>query len=480
MHSVIIIDDEPWAIRGIRNAFQWEKYGFEIIGQFTSVHKALAFIDETCPDLVFTDIRMPEVSGLDLMRITKEKGLDVEFVVVSGFAEFAYAQEALRYGALDYCLKPLDIEMAAPLIEKLALHFAKKRSMRNHLILEALTSGDKSELNRLTPFFEHSSGDYFRVLILYTNSDHKAHQDFTFFDRRHTLKVELGSRKTLYILKGDHSSDWKDEWHRSVFTEAGSPIKAVGISSMAVNYDQIAKLIKEADLAASHIFVHEENGIFEYEPKLTVVKPLADGIASLMQENRFDEMADLVERLVLFYKQHQLGMGEVVYIWNQLVSVLVGTYYEELRDMELDFLNYSELKERFENFESLCSFLHDIVRYIKQLNSQPVHEGDINAHFNQMVKYIDNHYQTKLYLKDLSVKFFINQVYCCQLFKKNLGKTFSEYVTELRIKKACELLKHTEFSIEEVATKVGFVDYYYFNKVFKKQCGVTPAKFRKS
>jgi YesN/AraC family two-component response regulator len=83
-------------------------------------------------------------------------------------------------------------------------------------------------------------------------------------------------------------------------------------------------------------------------------------------------------------------------------------------------------------------------------------------------------------LKDLSAQFFINQVYCCQLFRKNLGKTFSEYVSELRIKKARELLKRTDLSIEEVAIQAGYVDYYYFNKVFKKHCGMTPAKFRKS
>lgn len=73
MYSVIIIDDEPWAIKGIRNAFNWNKYGFEITGQFTSVHKAIDFICEERPDLVFTDIRMPEISGLDLIRMTKKR-----------------------------------------------------------------------------------------------------------------------------------------------------------------------------------------------------------------------------------------------------------------------------------------------------------------------------------------------------------------------------------------------------------------------
>ncbi|UQZ82462.1 putative response regulatory protein [Paenibacillus konkukensis] len=478
MYSVIIVDDEPWAIKGIRNVFNWNQYGFEITGQFTSAHKALEFICEKRPDLVFTDIRMPEISGLDLMRMTKEQELDVEFVVVSGFAEFAYAQEALRFGALDYFLKPIDMELADPLIEKLALHFSKKRSIKNNLILEALTSTDKSELERLTPLFGSAAECYYRVMIVYSHSEKKSDSRLKLFDSSHTLEVEFGSKKTLYICKSEQQSDLEKILDSAVVT--GSDRKAIGLSSISNSYQPISKLIKEADIAASKIFIHEEEGLFAYEPKINTVKPLIDKISLMIQEKSFEDMDDIVHRLKPFFKQHNLGMGEVVYLWNQVVSVLLGTCYEELRDMELDFLNYSELKERFENFESLCSFLYDIFLYIKQLNDQPANEGDIHSHFAQMIKYIDNNFQNRLYLRDLSAQFFINQVYCCQLFKKNLGKTFSEYVTELRIKKACELLKHTEWSIEEIATKVGYMDYYYFNKVFKKQCEVTPTRFRKS
>ncbi|NQX59898.1 response regulator transcription factor [Paenibacillus qinlingensis] len=478
MNRVIIVDDEPWAIKGIRNAFDWAKYGFEITGQFTSVHKAFDFICEYSPDLVFTDIRMPEISGLELMKKTKEKGLDVEFVVVSGFAEFAYAQEALRYGALDYCLKPLDIEMADPLIEKLALHFSSKRNLKNNQILEALTSADKSELNRLTRLFDQSTDCYFRVYIMYSKGEKKHDPDISAFNFTPTLTVNLGSRKTLYILKSDNRTDLGVRFDAAVFNDLD--IKAIGISSISNHNEHMAKLIKEADIAASTVFLKVTDGIFEYEQKLNLVKPYIDGICSIIQEKKFEDMDDIMDGLMHFFHHNHLGMGEVVYLWNQVVSSLVGSYYEELQDMELDFLNYSELKERFETFESLCSFLYDILTYIKLLNYQSANEGDKNSYFAQMVKYIDTNFQSELYLKDLSVKFLINQVYCCQLFKKNLGKTFSEYVTDLRIKKACELLKHTELSIDEIAAKVGYMDYYYFNKVFKKHSGITPTKFRKS
>lgn len=124
-------------------------------------------------------------------------------------------------------------------------------------------------------------------------------------------------------------------------------------------------------------------------------------------------------------------------------------------------------------------FLDDIFTYIKQLSSQSNPEGDKNTSFTQMVKYIDNHFHLELYLKDLSVKFLINQVYCCQLLKE-FGQNLFRICNGIADKKACELLKQTELSIEEITTKVGYSDYYYFNKVFKKHCGITPTKFRKS
>ncbi|MBD2871706.1 response regulator transcription factor [Paenibacillus arenilitoris] len=476
MYRVIIVDDEPWAIKGIRNAFSWKKYGFEIIGQFTSSHEAFEFICEERPNLVFTDIRMPEISGLDLIKMTKARDLDVAFIIVSGFSEFAYAQEALRHGALDYCLKPIDIEMADPLIEKVALHFSKKRSIRNDRILEALTSTDKSELKQLTPFFEESSNGYFRVVVICSNRGEKDY--LKPFDSKNTLEVELGSRKTLYILRSERRAELDEGFDYSVLTH--SAIKSAGMSSVSKDDKNIAKLIKESDIAASNVFLHGEQGIYPYEQKLNLVKPFIDEISSMIREGNFEQIDDMKERLVPYFNHNRLGMGEVVFFWNQAVSALVGSYYEQLKDMDLEFLNYAELKERFENFDSLCSFLYDIFIYLKQLNDQSINESETNTHFSQMVNYIDNHFQNKLYLKELSVKFYINQVYCCQLFKKNLGKTFSEYVTELRINKACELLKHTELSIEEIASEAGYFDYYYFNKVFKKECGITPAKFRKA
>ncbi|WP_438444146.1 response regulator transcription factor [Gorillibacterium sp. sgz5001074] len=480
MYKVMIVDDETWAIRGIRNAFDWEKYGFEVIGQFTSAYKAWDAIRADEPDLVFTDIRMPDISGLDLMKRAKTQGLNTEFVIVSGYAEFEYAQEALRFGALDYILKPLDVDMTDPLIAKLAMHFSRSSSVRNQLLLDALTSGDQDEIKRLLPLSNGATECYYRVFAIYYEGENPNLRDLLPLEGKpvQAVEVEAGPGKMLVVVMTGDMACLEGTWDDAVLRETG--IHAVGISTISSQLKHMSKLLKEADLSASQVFLEEAAGVVHYGPRLHLVKPCIEGIHRFIQENPYDGMAVYIQGLQEYFREHHLGMSEVVYLWNQAVGILINVDSLEWKDMDLEFLNHTEIKERFEDFESLCSFLHDVLASIRQGNQRTSQEGDILSCFNRMIAYIDRHFDQKLYLKDLSGQFFINQVYCCQLFKKNLGRTFSEYVSELRLKKARELLKQTELSIEEIAIKAGYVDYYYFNKVFKKHCGMTPTKFRKS
>ncbi|OZB92244.1 response regulator [Paenibacillus sp. XY044] len=480
MYKVMIVDDEPWAIKGIRNAFDWHKYGFEITGQFKSAYKAWDAIKADEPDLVFTDIRMPEISGLDLMKRAKGEGLNIEFVIVSGYAEFEYAQEALRYGALDYFLKPLDIDKTDPFIAKLAMHFSRRSTARNQLLLDALTSADEDEIRRFLPVSDDAAVCYYQVLVIYSEGEKQDFRKQLFLEGKpvNAVGVEAGTGKMLVVLMTEQRAYLEGHWDEWVLNKTG--IHAVGISSISSQLQHMSKLIKEADLSASQFFLEEAGGIVHYEPRLHLVKPYIDEIYHILHGNQLDDVDAYIKRLQAYFRDFHLGMTEVVYLWNQAVGILINAYSEELKDMELEFLNYSEIKERFEHFESLCSFLHEVLVSIRIGNSRSLQEGDIQSCFNRMINYINQHFEQKLYLKDLSSQFFINQVYCCQLFRKNLGKTFSEYVSELRIKKARELLRQTDLSIEEVAIKAGYVDYYYFNKVFKKHCGMTPTKFRKS
>lgn len=480
MYSVIIVDDEPWTLIGIRNAFNWNAHGFEIAGEFTDSEEAYGYICNNRPDVVFTDIKMPKYNGIDLIRMVRESDIDTEFVIISGFAEFSYAQEALKFGALDYSLKPIDIDKTDKLLEKVYKHIIKKNNMKNNSILEALISNDEKEIIQHAPEFFNSQNKFWYAIILYTTdesgSNAKPELFSEFLNRQKYMEIKIGSGKMLYIINLNHDI----VFHVNNFEEFQKcGIISAGISRKTSSIKNFAKLIKEADIAASKVFVTGKEGLFFYEDNIRAIKPLLNTLQNAIEQRTYKEIYDLLDDIRKKFTVNSLGMTEVVHLWNKVISTVINYYSEEECCSGLEYLNYSEIRDRFKDFDSLYSFLSEIFKQLEQQNSTSVNENEIIYYFEQLVKYIDEHYDQELYIKDLSARFYLDQFYCCRLFKKVLGKTFSEYVVSIRINKACQLIKNTNFSIEEVALKVGYVDYFYFNKVFKKQCGITPAKYRK-
>ena len=120
MHTVVLVDDEKYSIIDLLNTLPWERYGFQVIAHYTNPREALAAIGALEPDFLFTDIRMPELDGIQLISRVAQMNLGTKFVITSSFADFQYAQQAIRSGVLDYCLKPLDEESACRLLERLS------------------------------------------------------------------------------------------------------------------------------------------------------------------------------------------------------------------------------------------------------------------------------------------------------------------------------------------------------------------------
>ena len=133
MYRVVLLDDEKWALADVRHVFPFQKYGFEIVGQYTSATAALADIVSLQPDVLFVDIRMPVLSGLDFIRIVSEQLPDLVSIILSGYAEFGYAQSALRLKVFEYCLKPVEEEAAEALLQKLQLHLQQRGAPRASL-----------------------------------------------------------------------------------------------------------------------------------------------------------------------------------------------------------------------------------------------------------------------------------------------------------------------------------------------------------
>lgn len=254
MYKVLIVDDEYWALQGVRNSFPWDKYGFEVVATATQAMEAYEYIKKLEPDVVFTDVCMPEMTGIELCRKSRDEGYPPLFVFVSGYDDYKYTREAIINGAFDYCLKPIDEEETDKILRRLKEHF----------------------------------------------------------DRQ----------------------------------------------------------FEEDDVVPSE---------------------------------------DIPE-------EGERGKTRDIY----------------------------------------------------------------NREFKRMMEFINDNYTKPLLLKDLAKQFFINESYCCFLFNKHVGMSFSKYLNKLRIEKAMHIIEQNRtLSIDEVAEMTGYASYYHFNKKFKEVTGVSPAQFRK-
>jgi len=136
MYSVIIADDEPFVLYKEKNIFNWKEYGFELIGEASSSEELLEMINEKKPDAVFTDINMPGVSGLDLIKHVRSQKNQTTFVIISGYADFKYAQAAIKYGVFGYLLKPVTSDDANSLLENLKDYLDEKNGVFKNLDID--------------------------------------------------------------------------------------------------------------------------------------------------------------------------------------------------------------------------------------------------------------------------------------------------------------------------------------------------------
>lgn len=369
MYRVLLVDDEEIALVSLRCALPWEKYGFTEIVTTTDPQWALTCLKEQQFDAAFVDIRMPGISGLELISAAKQNNISTFFVIVSGYSDFSYAKEAIQLGALDYCLKPITAEDATPMLERLSARALPRRLSHDPALISALLLDSSACEAWLKPFLGNHSCESLTALY-------------------------VRSQELMDFLK---------------CTDGFSPNQVLFYSP------------QEALLIWAPFEQHKEDGYLEYLEHLERFSPSA-----LMISCSFAPTAEAFQSAIghLLMEAHNWGEKE-----TRLVLLSTGS-------------------------------------------------PEMAKYFAGLLAYIEEHYNEKLTLADLSHQFGINYSYLSQLFKKHTKKSFSEYLTALRLSHACQLLTETKMKISRISEQVGFSDYHYFCNVFKRTFSVSPMQFR--
>ena len=406
MYSVIVIDDEKSIQNGIRNYITFMNYGFSVTQCFDNGEDALEYLKTNDADVVITDIRMDEVSGIDIIKYIYEHKPFIKTVVVSAYEEFQYARDAIKYNVKRFISKPTKFDE----IEDVMKQIYDELEIENKV-----TSQQISYQNRTNYLSE--------ILYSCIVNDRKIIKDdindllLMLYDGNHNQVVN--AKYCVFSITLENCAEFMDKkWNYG----------SQGLSEMLKNF-------------------------------------LNSGFSNI---NMYFYQIDFTEN-VASYIVHSSEYADI--------SSMISDLSTNINDTLLSLKKETDLSAKFEITESFNS-INDLV---EKSSISSINTIDVNLYnekiINLAINYINEHYGDDISLYTVAKYVNLNSAYFSRFFKENTGKNFSDYLLDLRIEKAKEMIMDGDMKIEKICNKLGYKSMSYFCKIFKHATGYTPRQF---
>lgn len=495
---MIIVDDEPWIVKDLISLLDWEAMGFVIVASSSDVMEVERLVIQHSPDLILCDIRMPGMSGLELMEIVKSNHPAVVFLFMSAYSEFSYAVRAVQLGAFDYLIKPVvaDVLESSLMRAKTALAEQtrgrmKTRIMQNTLLMldlldgaspHRITAGRLAKEGQIRP-----SGGTYLFFVVQTTNLLSANQ--TQEQLQHGLEEMGACNAAITTMMGQTGvGKWfvlinftmNDREHKRFILREFRPLRkqskadriAVGVSSPFVGLDRIRQHYREAERMVRMHWMTGRTGVYIYRQD-RIGSSIFDWQERIKQTTRYAELGAVLQLLSSRLHKDGFDPDSLTVVYNDTIRHL-ARLDGLLKEHEVEECPVEELITLYKSPMELFEELHATV----QINRGQNRETD-NRIVLEVLQEIESNYRDRLSLTGIAGKHFINANYLSQLFKLKSGRSFKQHLVETRLAKAAELLTEGKLSLQEISSEVGYDDYFHFSKLFKKYRGVSPADLRK-
>ncbi|GGM38779.1 hypothetical protein GCM10011351_26130 [Paraliobacillus quinghaiensis] len=506
MCNVIIVDDEPVIRFGLKASINWEAEGLTLLGDFPNGEEAIKAMSENPVDILITDIKMPIMDGLTLMKEALKIFPNLKVILVSSYNDFEYVQEGLRYGAIDYVLKPtLEPDEFLQLIKKCVKKIREERDINTklHLVDQTKLLQERKQLEQKLkkmllqgkdhPYLDHKeawmSGS---LLVVYAKIDDIDDVEERFGDLYSSFALEeiherfyseffegvclvIGETEILFLLKEVMSPEQEINQLKKSILEDFDLNFSFGYHVIR-DLKDINNGVKCSRIAYKKRFFHPEQDVFKYDlPNEHNYNRLkAEQLKQFLLPFDEKKVKNFIEDRYEQWNKEEMDPDE---IQQEATDILTNLFYDKL-DLTLLLAKCSELNKT-ETLDGLFSLL---VKQIDEcstlINDQDDKPYVDNGLMEEALEYIHQYYTEMLTLQMVADHIHISRNYFSILFKRYSDKNFIDYVIDLRIKKAAELLMNTSLKVYEVAKKSGFNDVKYFSKLFKKMTGHSPGDYR--
>lgn len=532
MLKVIIADDEDKICQLIYKLIDWDSLDMKVEAIAHNGIEALELVKLHNPDIIITDIRMPGYDGLEFISRTKEINTQIQFIIISGYQQFEYAQKAIKYGVIDYLLKPIKKNELYATLTKIKNAYLER--------VDLLTKEEQSELslrnniNKLRTglfngvlFYNRTKNitidsinkDYgykfknglFQILIIKLDGVGRSYSTtVTFLEEKILKKIQNNLYEYCYDMENyfennsiysiiNYSPDNKKNIRRQCKTLMDELLLqreifenleiTIGLGTVENDISMVDNSYKAAIWAYQQRLVLGTNKVIE--GKIASSNNLVD--SKLFHDFNKDMKAALerLDKEAVIAAIHYIREGlrnrsetsghELLQMTKEICNLFLFTmrYNKFPIDASDNFLdNFSMNANDFGSVYKLYQYLTDvivnsmdkIIEDKRQRDTRPIRDAKL---------FIQTNYKRQITLEEVSGKVGFNATYFSSLFKKETGYTFLEYLSEVRMNKAKELLKDTNYSIMVICENVGYSDIKHFTKTFVKHTNLKPNEYRK-
>ena len=448
MLTVYFVDDDILIINELKNIINWNEYYFEIVGYNVDPLLAKEEILQKKPTLVICDVQMDGLNGFKLAESIKQLNSHINFVYLSAYDKFDYAVEAIRLGAIRYIKKPLKKEQLINLLLEINTKNQTdfNEQIYNNLVNHAESIKDLFENNALLP-----KNESFNIITLNGKNHQKVIEDIQ----------DISSM--TYCIYSDENFTSVIVFNLKNFTSfiQNYPKISSGISPILTNYEHIDKYLRLTRIASKQKFLTGKNEHIIIEENNNYLKIC----------NQFKECEKIFElqQLIKNLKENLIKNNIIVY---SLQSIYKSIVYALIRFnlVDKDIFDISVLDE----YDNIDDLINDLLNYFNKNDNNDFSELIINEVKTELI----NNINKKIPLSYFAKKYGYNISYFSQLFKKIVGTSFAEYFILLKMDKAKLLITNSSTPLQNIASSVGYDDYYHFSKMFKKYTQYSPTEFR--
>jgi two-component system response regulator YesN len=521
--KIIVVEDEVDILKGIQEVIEHSQLPFEQVFAVHTAEEALTLIEQYRPEIILTDILLPEMTGLDMLESVKAFGYRPKVIVISSYNNFMYAQRSIQLGAIDYILKPVHKEELAEKIgviydmvqrELISQDQIKNQTAYARLGTEALQEkfvlGLCMQKTALQEHIHHrlqvwnlqwlETHSYVLISLSINKEEVRGKEDkdinLDLFAIGNIAEEILKSYQPSVMIRSIHH-DWviliawegelsvaQDIHERVLKYQKINP--AIGISerkhsfqAISEAYEQARKALKVALLNSSQRIVSysEITDRIDHEDDGLVSTWVAEGVLESDAEAVNQWLEETVHRFMLDRDVSKTGdLSIKCFEW----ILEVHSCLAEKVDMEISHfpLELWEKAERCPTVDDLKLLLQDHLSDLMKLVADQQHPSLPNFMIDKVKRIINDKYGEAITLQSVADELSIHPVSLSKVFKKEMGQNFLDYLTEVRIEKAKNLLRNSNLKIYEIAEKIGYQEIQYFGKLFKKRVNMTPKEFR--